>query len=368
MKTSFNKNITVKQLMKPAALLLCLAAVVACKKPELEGVITDPVIVNPISDFEVVKDPADPFKFSFKSLSSKYQKMEWRFGDDSLSNEVNPVHIYATSGKYQVDLKTISSTGNTSRRFYDINIVPDSVMQITLVKTGVLNQVKFGLTTKAVIKTILWTFGDVTPATTSTSLNPLRTYVPGSFNNVTATITTANGSTVSVNRSNATTEGMLQDITLGRDSYTVSAENFYAAGENSTMLMDGNILTKYTMGGRDGRLFTYPLIVTINFADAQLVKSYCIGSSNDNPPRDPKTWTVQGSNDGVNWEILDTRAMTKNFYDQMTALGATNDTQKYKQLFFYGIASPKLFTKYRWVINSNFGDAALQVNEFKLYK
>jgi PKD repeat protein len=364
MKTSFSKIVSIKQLAIAAAMLLGLAA---CKKP-LEDIITEPVVVFPISNFELVPDPTDPFKFTFKSLSSQFKKIEWRFGDDSVSTEVSPTHIFATTGKYQVDLKTTSSTGNTSRMFYDINIIPDSVTKITVEKTGVLNQVKLGLISKAQIKSVLWTFSDVTPEVTSTSLTPLRIYVPGAFNLVTAKITTVNGSIFSVSRNNVTTEGLLQDITLSRDSYTTSAENFYAAGENSTMLMDGNILTKYTMGGRDGRLFTYPLIITINYAEAQLVKTYCIGSSNDNPPRDPKTWTVQGSNDGVNWEILDTRAMTKNFYDQMTALGATNDTQRYKQLFFYGIATPKAFTKYRWVINSNFGDAAMQVNEFKLYK
>lgn len=365
MKTSFSKIITTKQLVMATALLFCLGS---CQKSNVDQPLPDPIIINPLSDFDLVTYPNDPFKFTFKSLGSKYKKVEWRFGDDSLSTEDNPTHMFATSGKYQVDMRTISSTGNTSRRLYDINIIPDSVARITIEKTGVLNQVKFGLVSKAEIKSVLWTFSDVTPATTSTSLNPVKTYVPGSFNTVTATITTPAGSTFSVSRNNATTEGLLQDITLGRESYTTSAENFYAPGENSTMLMDGNILTKYTMGGKDGRLFTYPLIITINFSEAQLVKTYCIGSSNDNPPRDPKTWTIQGSNDGVSWEILDTRAMTKNFYDQMTALGATNDTQKYKQLFFYGIASPKLFKKYRWVINSNFGDAALQVNEFKLYK
>jgi PKD repeat protein len=364
MKTSFSK-ITTKQLVMATALLFCLGS---CQKSNVDQVLPDPVVINPLSEFELVTYPNDPFKFTFKSSPSDYKTVEWRFGDDTLSNQSSPTHVFATSGKYQVDMRTISSTGNTSRRFYDINIIPDSVARMTLEKTSTLNQVKFGLVSKAEFKSVLWTFSDVTPAATSTSLNPVKTYVPGSFNTVTATITTVGGSTFSVTRNNATTEGLLQDITLGRESYTTSAENFYAPGENSTMLMDGNILTKYTMGGKDGRLFTYPLIITINFTEAQLVKTYCIGSSNDNPPRDPKTWTIQGSNDGVTWETLDTRAMTKNFYDQMTALGATNDTQKYKQLFFYGIAGPKLFTKYRWVINSNFGDSALQVNEFKLYK
>ncbi|MES2426329.1 MAG: PKD domain-containing protein [Bacteroidota bacterium] len=368
MKSSFIKTIAVKHLLKTGALLFCLATVVSCKKTPDAIPPADPVTVNSISDFEFVQDPADAFKFSFKNLSTKYKRVEWRFGDDTLTTEINPTHIYTATGKFSVILRTISETGSASQKLVDINIKPDSVIRITTAKTGVPNQIKFGITTKSPVASVLWTFNDSKPAVTSTDLNPVRTYVPGAFNTVTVQITTTNGSVATLTTNNATTEGLMQEITAARDNYTTSAENILNTNENSPKLLDGNMETKYTMGGKDGRLFTYPLIITLNYSTPQAVKSYCIGSSNDNPPRDPKTWSVQGSNDGVTWETLDTRAMTKNFYDQMTALGAINDTQRYKQLFFYNIATPKAFTKYRWVINSNFGDAAMQVNEFKLYK
>lgn len=367
MKDLLTKTSAVKHLLKAGALLCCLATVVSCKKTA-DVVVVDPVTINSISDFEFVQDPTDVFKYTFKNLSSKYKKVEWRFGDDTLTTEINPTHIYSATGKFSVILRTFSETGGTSQKLIDINIKPDSVMKITTEKTGVPNQIRFGLTTKAPVASVLWTFNDTKPAVTSTDLHPVRTYVPGAFNTVTVQITTTMGSVATLTTNNATTEGLMQEITQARESYTTSADNVLNTAENSPKLLDGNIDTKYTMGGKDGRLFTYPLIITLNYATAQAVKSYCIGSSNDNPPRDPKTWSVQGSNDGVTWETLDTRAMTKNFYDQMTALGATNDTQRYKQLFFYNIANPKAFTKYRWVINSNFGDAAMQVNEFKLYK
>jgi len=40
---------------------------------------------------------------------------------------------------------------------------------------------------------------------------------------------------------------------------------------------------------------------------AYAVTSYAITSGNDGPERDPDDWTLQGSNDGVTWDILDTR-------------------------------------------------------------
>jgi len=367
MKKLSIETITQKKLSGAVALLLCIAAVIACKKSAVIPQ-ADPVTINPITDYEITNDAADAFKFSFKNLSAKFKRVEWRFGDDTLTAEINPTHIYRATGKYTVDLKTFSETGTSSRKMVVINIVPDSVVKITAEKTGVLNQIKFGVTAKAVIKSVLWTFSDVSPAVTSDLPNPVRTYIPGSFNPVTATVTTVNGSVVKVTVPNATTEGLVKEITQDRVDYNVSAENNLAAAENSTKLLDGDVTTKYTMGGKDGRIFTYPLLITVNYATPQVAKLYAVGNSSDLPTRDPKAWTVQGSNDGVNWEILDTRVMTKNFYDQMTALGATTDIQWFKQLFYYGIANPKPFLKYRWSISANWGDAAMQTNEFRLFK
>lgn len=356
-----------KKLLMPTALVLCLATVLSCKKAAVDAVQTDPVIINSLTDFSFESDPADPFKFTFKNLSLKHKKTEWRFGDDTLSIADNPVHVYLSTGKFSVDVRTYSATGAVSRKLAYITIVPDIVIKITGVKTDVANQVKFGIISKSPVASVLWTFNDVSPGATSALANPVRTYGTGSFTSVTAKVTTTSGSVVSLTK-NVSTEGMAQEITQGRASYTVSAENTLNSVEDSRSLLDGNLATKYTMGGKDLRLFTYPLIITVNYNTAQAVKVYAIANSNDNPPRDPKAWTIQGSNDGITWDILDTRIMTKNFYDQMTALGATTDPQRYMQLFYYAIANPKPYTKYRWVISANWGDAALQVNEWRLYK
>lgn len=354
-------------IVKLPALALCLLAAMSCQKSSVQPYV-DPLIINSVTDYEVTGDPADAFKFTFKNLSTKFKRVEWRFGDDTLNTEVSPVHTYLAPGKYGVDLKTFSETGTSSRKLVYINIVADSVAKISVEKTGVLNQIKFSVTAKAPIKSVLWTFSDVSPAVTSNLANPVRTYVPGSFNTVSATVTTTGGSVVKVTVPNATTEGLVKEITQDRVDYVMSADNSISTTENSPKLFDGDVGTKFTMGGKDGRLFTYPLLATVNYATPQIAKLYAISNSNDLPARDPKSWSVLGSNDGVTWEVLDTRLMTKNFYDQMTALGATSDSQKFKQLFYYGITNPKPFLKYRLSIASNWGDAALQINEFRLYK
>ena len=62
-----------------------------------------------------------------------------------------------------------------------------------------------------------------------------------------------------------------------------------------------------------------------SFPSETTIKYYGIGSGNDAQDRDPKEWTLQGSNDGINWTVVDTRVMEKNFFDQRGG--------KYKEMF-----------------------------------
>ncbi|MES2810772.1 MAG: PKD domain-containing protein, partial [Bacteroidota bacterium] len=130
------------QKIKPLAILLCLATMASCKKASETAVIEQPVI-NPISNFEFKVDPQDAFKYEFKDLSAKYKKLEWRFGDDSISTNPNPTHIFATTGKYMVELRTTSTTGNVSKKVAEVFINPENVVKINVEKSSVLNEVKF---------------------------------------------------------------------------------------------------------------------------------------------------------------------------------------------------------------------------------
>jgi len=75
--------------------------------------------------------------------------------------------------------------------------------------------------------------------------------------------------------------------------------------EGAAAAFDGNVNTKWltTNVSLSGWL-------QFQFAggSAYAVNAYAISSANDQPLRDPRNWTLQGSNNGIDWTILDTRA------------------------------------------------------------
>ncbi|RAV05054.1 hypothetical protein DQG13_04010 [Paenibacillus sp. YN15] len=120
------------------------------------------------------------------------------------------------------------------------------------------------------------------------------------------------------------------------------------AGEDITKAFDHNKLTKY---------YTPHGTAWIQFRFANesqfVVNRYRISSANDNQTtRDPKNWTVKGSNDGVNWVTLDTRS-----------------NQSFELRFQtkeYTFNNATGFEYIRLEITSN-GGSALQLSELQLF-
>jgi PKD repeat protein len=358
-------------------LLFCIGAIFSCSK-NVQLPATDVTPINPLSDYIVTPDSTDGFTFKFTSLAKNSIRSEWRFGDDTLSLEQNPVHTYLSAGDpakkfiYTADLRTVSKTGDISHKYKDIVIKPDNILQMLATTTANANELKFGVTAKGDIASTAWTFIDQGPfgapgaTTTSSSATPLKTYVINTVNVVNLTVTTKKGSVATISRK-ATTAGVVQDITQTRIGYVCSDENFAKPTENSGQMVDGNsAITKFVMGS--SKTLTFPFTANFTFPAPVVVKMYAIGNCGDVPKRDPKTWTVEGSNDGLNWTVLDTQAPTKNFYDTQTANGATTDAQRYWKLFYFPIKTPQAFSQYRWKVTSNFGDAKMQTSEFQFYK
>jgi hypothetical protein len=379
-----------KRLFKPLGLLVCMGAMVSSCSKKVDAVIPDAAVINPISDYTVTQDPADAFTFNFKNLSKNFSKLEWRFGDDSVSVEENPAHTYLATGdpganpkwNYQADLKTISTTGNISHKYTYIALSPDNVGQIAVAKTGVTTsnsaELNFSFTLKGTAAKATWTFVDAasfTAAAKTTVIEGLaansfqvkKSFFTNTFNSVTVKILTTKGSTVTLTR-NVTTDGLVENVTGNRISWTPTVDNGSNANENSQKLVDGNVDTKFLVGGSFGAI-VWPLRCTFIFLTPQKIKLYAIGNANDSPSRDPKSWTVEGSNDGgATWTLMDSRTMTKNFFDQNTDLGATSDGQKYKKLFYYPVANPTEYSMVRLNIFSNWGDGLLQFSEFQLFR
>jgi hypothetical protein len=108
---------------------------------------------------------------------------------------------------------------------------------------------------------------------------------------------------------------------------------------NAGRAFDRNPATQWFYSGVGGWL-RYDLGV----GSARVVERYTVTSSNDRPPRDPKDWQFQGSNDGSSWTTLDTQS-NQAF------------TARY-QLNAYAIASPASYRYYRLNISANNGDGS----------
>jgi hypothetical protein len=329
------------------------AFVVSCEKDRL--VVQEPLSSEklPLVDYTIIPGD-DPFTFKFENKSMGFQKVEWRFGDDTLSTVLSPSHVYLAPGKYQVDLQAFNSEAGVSRKLVDINIIADSVVKVTATKTGILNQVKFNLASKAKIVSAKWTFNDTSPALVSESMTPTKDYKAGSFNSFSVTVVTDKGSVITFNKF-ATPEGVADNITQSALSFTGSTDNTGNTNENAAKLVDNNLDTKIFLGGPP-----LPLSFKFQFASAQTVKIYAIGSANDSDSRDPKTWTLEGSNDDQSWTVLDSRNLTTTFYTQANS--------QWKQLFYFSISEPKPFIFYRWKITSIFNDSNFQASEIRLFR
>src|SRR5690606_16011206 len=79
---------------------------------------------------------------------------------------------------------------------------------------------------------------------------------------------------------------------------SASAEN--APNETAAKLADGNSGSKWLA-------FENTAWVQYEFSDAAPVSRYTLTSGDDAPDRDPKNFTLQGSNDATEWTTLDTR-------------------------------------------------------------
>ncbi len=141
------------------------------------------------------------------------------------------------------------------------------------------------------------------------------------------------------------------DIT-GQGVLTVSNENpgGPSDGEGSLKLTDNDINSKYLYFGFDSEGW-----FQVKFPTAVAVGAYTFTSANDASDRDPKDWTLKGSNDGVNWTVIDTRS-GESFNNRF-------QTKRYE---LPGAA--QAFTHYRIFLTANNGSWLFQMAEWRLIK
>ncbi len=124
-----------------------------------------------------------------------------------------------------------------------------------------------------------------------------------------------------------------------------------ASGENGTregrlQAFDNEQQTKWLTFDTSGWL-------SYEFASATTIASYSITSANDVQARDPQDWRLEGSNDGINWQVLDNRS-----------------GERFSQRFqkkTYTISQPQAFKHTRLNVTSNLSGNILQLAEIELF-
>ncbi len=128
-------------------------------------------------------------------------------------------------------------------------------------------------------------------------------------------------------------------------SVTASAEN--PPNETKEKLADNNSNTKWLA-------FTPTGWVAYKMAAPVAVSSYALVSANDAETRDPKNWTLQGSNDGTTWTDLDSR---------------TNEVfAERQQSRTFTFTNTTAYANYRLNVTANSGATIVQLADLNLFK
>jgi PKD repeat protein len=61
-------------------------------------------------------------------------RFEWDFGDNTFSQEVNPVHIYTGSGIYQIKLTAYSKSGMSDEAFQTITVYIPTLLEVEVLE------------------------------------------------------------------------------------------------------------------------------------------------------------------------------------------------------------------------------------------
>jgi hypothetical protein len=141
--------------------------------------------------------------------------------------------------------------------------------------------------------------------------------------------------------------GALTDPALGG---TASASSVFVAAEDASKAFDLVLDTKWYAGDSNA---TGWLAYQFPGTDSHAVRSYSVTSANDVPERDPATWDLQGSNDGVSWVTVDQRSA------QVFA--------SRRQTISYTCSNTTPYRRYRLLITANGGAPGLQLAELVLY-
>jgi hypothetical protein len=116
-------------------------------------------------------------------------------------------------------------------------------------------------------------------------------------------------------------------------------------GHLPEMAFDNNLNTKWLHAVNSDAWVGY------EFSEATTIAFYVITSADDVPERDPKDWRLEGSNDGDNWTVLDTRT--------------DEDFPSRYQKRTFPITTPQAFKYCRLFVENSAGENQIQLQELE---
>ncbi|MGA5130272.1 GH92 family glycosyl hydrolase [Streptomyces olivoreticuli] len=140
------------------------------------------------------------------------------------------------------------------------------------------------------------------------------------------------------------TAGIPGNVTDKVTAVRASGENA-AAGEVKENLIDGEPTTKWLVFERTPWL-------EFELSEPVTAVRYALTSANDAPGRDPREWTLQGSDDGHSWTVLDSRKDVS--------------FEKRLQTKEFSFTNRAPYRQYRLDITRNGGDGITQLAELQL--
>ncbi|HWW41023.1 PKD domain-containing protein [Pedobacter sp.] len=330
------------------AILLILFAV-SCKKNK-EQPVEVPESPKPTASFNYKQVSADdPFTFKFENLSKDFKEIRWEFGDDSTTAEVSPMHTFINTGEYRVRMMSKNDQGYWAQREVKIKLKPDDILSYTS-SNGADGKITLSLNAPVKAQTVSWykLEGNVlklveTAATTKISV------AAGTYDTYTVKITTPKGSTAEVTRL-VGSAGVLNDVT-GNAVFSVSRDNDGGptAKEGSLKLIDKDTRTKFLQFDYKGDLWAQ-----LDYLDKPVVLgAYSLTSGDDAIERDPKNFSLEGSNDLTSWAKVDQR---------------TNEafpTRGLTKMYLFNNSTP--YRYYRLNIPVNNGAGLIQIAEWRVF-
>lgn len=187
---------------------------------------------------------------------------------------------------------------------------PRPIVGFTAARTDSVDFLSYQFTSTATnYKDILWQFGD---DSTSTEKAPKHRYAFDGLYHVVLTARNSQGFSaareiilnVADPNFDRTKVGESYFRTIG-GTLTVSRDNGGGpnANEGSLKVVDGDPNTKFFQSG-----FSGDLVLKYELNTPAVAGAYTITSANDSPDRDPKGWTLQGSEDGIRWINLHSKS------------------------------------------------------------